>query len=131
MRDVFEKGVVVVDGDVSDTVGPEEETDVSSKLSVGPVCSVGPRHIDLGDGFVDELNSLRGKVKRDAAPVQRSCDEVLDTELVDFPRFVNRDVSLLAAFNEDLGVVEDIILGTDEDNVIDVGVRLAPTAFEV
>lgn len=131
MRDEFEEGVEVVDGHLDDTPRPEEETDVGGELTIGPVGTVQPRQLEFLDCLVRKAGSLVGEVESNTAPFHGRHYDRFETVASDVVGFVDSDVSGRASFEEDLGVVEDIFLGTDENDVVDVGVGLAAATFEV
>ena len=47
-----------MNGDVNDTIRPEEKADVSSELAVRPVGAVVPRELNLLDRFINEFHGL-------------------------------------------------------------------------
>ena len=120
-----------MDRDINDAVGPEEEADVSCKLSVSPVGAIGPRHFDFRDCLVNELDRFLGEVEGDTTPIERGDGEVFDTVLLDVAFLIECHFRCAAAFDEDLGVMDDVFAGPNEDDVVDVGVDFAASTFEV
>ena len=96
--DEVQKRVERVDWNVDDSPCPEEKTNVSSKLSPGPLLAVLPGNRKLINSFLSERNCFRAHVNLDTAPFVGSLDVELWAIQFDLVNIVESGVDHLAAF---------------------------------
>lgn len=91
---------------------------MSSKLAPGPVLTIVPGSFELRVSLLGDLDCFVDHVKMHTAPLTGSLNNRFDAVLFKKFSIIDESTDFATSFNEAFGVVKNVFVRTNEDNVI-------------